>query len=84
MATEVAAAVERFTDEQVESFWRDGFLIVEGLIADRALERLRERYLPLFDGEYETGIRPTRSTGSRAATPRTGRASSATRGSRTR
>ena len=60
MATDVAAEpLERFTDEQVESFWRDGFLIVEeGLIAPRALERLRERYLPLFEGEYETGIRP--------------------------
>jgi hypothetical protein len=32
--------------------------VEEGLIAPRALERLRERYLPLFDGEYETGIRP--------------------------
>src|SRR5262249_52196208 len=55
----VAEPVERFTDEQVASFHRDGFLIVEeGLISDRALERLRERYLPLFDGEYETGIKP--------------------------
>ncbi len=51
--------IERFTDGQVEAFHRDGFLIVqEGLIGDRALERLRERYLPLFEGEYETGIRP--------------------------
>lgn len=60
MATDVAAdPLERFTDEQVASFWRDGFLIVEdGLIAPRALDRLRERYLPLFEGEYETGIRP--------------------------
>ncbi|HJY32795.1 MAG TPA: phytanoyl-CoA dioxygenase family protein, partial [Actinomycetota bacterium] len=60
MATDVVAEpLERFTDEQVASFWRDGFLIVgQGLIAPRALERLRERYLPLFEGEYETGIRP--------------------------
>jgi ectoine hydroxylase-related dioxygenase (phytanoyl-CoA dioxygenase family) len=55
----VAAPVERFTDEQVEAFHRDGFLIVEeGLISDAGLERLRERYLRLFDAEYETGIRP--------------------------
>jgi ectoine hydroxylase-related dioxygenase (phytanoyl-CoA dioxygenase family) len=47
------------SDAQVESFARDGFLIVEeGLVADSALELLRERYLRLFDGEYETGIRP--------------------------
>jgi ectoine hydroxylase-related dioxygenase (phytanoyl-CoA dioxygenase family) len=51
--------VERFVDEQVESFARDGFLIVEeGLIPESALERLRDRYLALFEGEYETGIRP--------------------------
>jgi ectoine hydroxylase-related dioxygenase (phytanoyl-CoA dioxygenase family) len=51
--------IEPFTTEQVEAFRRDGFLIVEeGLIPELALEPLRERYLKLFDGEYETGIRP--------------------------
>jgi len=51
--------IDSFTTEQVEAFRRDGFLIVEeGLIGERALELLRERYLRLFDGEYETGIRP--------------------------
>jgi ectoine hydroxylase-related dioxygenase (phytanoyl-CoA dioxygenase family) len=55
----VAQLVDSFTSEQVEAFHRDGFLIVEeGLVSPGALERLRERYLPLFDGEYETGIRP--------------------------
>ncbi|MBI3647254.1 MAG: phytanoyl-CoA dioxygenase family protein [Actinobacteria bacterium] len=51
--------IERFTEEQVGSFHRDGFLIVEeGLVPEKALDRLRERYLRLFDGEYETGIKP--------------------------
>jgi ectoine hydroxylase-related dioxygenase (phytanoyl-CoA dioxygenase family) len=51
--------VEAFTPEQVEAFRRDGFLIVEeGLVSERGLELLRERYLRLFEGEYETGIRP--------------------------
>ena len=51
--------VEAFTAEQVEAFHRDGSLIVEeGLIPKGALERLRERYLRLFEGEYQTGIRP--------------------------
>ena len=51
--------IESFCPEQVEAFHRDGFLIVEaGLVSDSALELLRERYLRLFDGEYETGIRP--------------------------
>ena len=51
--------IESFTAAQVEAFHRDGFLVVEeGLVPDDALEPLRERYLRLFDGEYETGIRP--------------------------
>ena len=55
----VAQLVDSFTTEQVDSFRRNGFLIVEeGLIPDGLLEPLRERYLRLFDGEYETGIRP--------------------------
>jgi ectoine hydroxylase-related dioxygenase (phytanoyl-CoA dioxygenase family) len=54
-----AALVDMFSVGQVESFGRDGFLIVEeGLVSERGLELLRERYLKLFDGEYETGIRP--------------------------
>jgi ectoine hydroxylase-related dioxygenase (phytanoyl-CoA dioxygenase family) len=55
----VATLVESFTHEQVEAFHRDGFLIVEeGLVSEPALELLRDRYHRLFDGEYETGIRP--------------------------
>jgi ectoine hydroxylase-related dioxygenase (phytanoyl-CoA dioxygenase family) len=57
MAT--AQLVDSFVEEQVESFRHDGFLIVEeGLVSERGLGMLRERYLKLFDGEYETGIRP--------------------------
>jgi len=51
--------VDAFTAEQVAAFHEDGFLIVEeGLVSERGLELLRERYVPLFEGEYETGIRP--------------------------
>jgi ectoine hydroxylase-related dioxygenase (phytanoyl-CoA dioxygenase family) len=51
--------IESLTDEQVEAFRRDGFLVVEeGLVSERALGLLQERYERLFDGEYETGIRP--------------------------
>jgi 2-oxoglutarate-dependent dioxygenase len=51
--------VDSFTVGQVEAFERDGYLIVEeGLVSQRGLERLRERYERLFAGEYETGIRP--------------------------
>jgi len=51
--------VESFTPEQVEAFRSDSFLVVqEGLVSERALGLLQERYERLFDGEYETGIRP--------------------------
>ena len=56
---EAALLIDAFTAEQVEGFRQDGFLVVEeGLVSERGLELLRERYVPLFDGEYETGIRP--------------------------
>ena len=47
------------TGEQVESFRRDGFLIVEdGLLSEAAIDVLRERFAALFEGEYATGISP--------------------------
>ena len=53
------ALVETLTEEQVAAFDRDGFVIMEeGLVAEGALELLRERFLRLFDGDYETGIKP--------------------------
>ena len=47
------------TDEQVESFRSDGFLIIEeGLIPMSTVEVLRERFAAIFEGEYSTGIAP--------------------------
>jgi ectoine hydroxylase-related dioxygenase (phytanoyl-CoA dioxygenase family) len=47
------------SDEQVESFLKDGFLIVkEGLLSDATIDVLRERFAALFEGEYATGIAP--------------------------
>ena len=47
------------SDEQLESFRRDGFLIVEeGLLSPGAIAVLRERFAALFDGDYATGIGP--------------------------
>ena len=55
----MSQVVEGLTDDQVATFDREGFLIIEeGLVSDRALEALRARYERLFDGEYETGIKP--------------------------
>ena len=51
--------MERWSDEQLEAFRRDGFVVIEeGFIDEEAIELLRERFDRLFAGEYETGIRP--------------------------
>ncbi len=46
------------TAEKVDSFDRDGFVLVENLIDDETAERLKARYSKMFRGEFETGIRP--------------------------
>jgi ectoine hydroxylase-related dioxygenase (phytanoyl-CoA dioxygenase family) len=66
--------IESWTDEQRQQFDRDGFVVVDQLIEADTIERLRERFEPLFRGEWATGIK----------TRRTGRARSATAGRRTR
>jgi ectoine hydroxylase-related dioxygenase (phytanoyl-CoA dioxygenase family) len=51
--------VESWSDEQLERFRRDGFVVVEeGFIGADAVALLRARFEPLFAGRYETGIRP--------------------------
>ena len=82
MAT--ATVLERFTDEQVESFRRDGFLIVEeGLLSPGAIEVLRERFAALFDGDYATGIAPDEVNWKAGRDPDDVRARSATAGAPT-
>jgi ectoine hydroxylase-related dioxygenase (phytanoyl-CoA dioxygenase family) len=51
--------IDRWTDDHLAAFDRDGFLIVEeGFIDDAAVELMRERFDGLFAGDYVTGIRP--------------------------
>ena len=51
--------IEEFTEEQIEQFDRDGFLIIEeGFIDDDAVQTLRERFDLLFAADYQTGIKP--------------------------
>jgi ectoine hydroxylase-related dioxygenase (phytanoyl-CoA dioxygenase family) len=50
--------IESWTDEQREQFDRDGFVVVDELIDAETVERLRERFEPLFRGEWATGIKP--------------------------
>src|SRR5207249_7601630 len=46
------------SDEQRQQFERDGFVVVDELIDAATVERLRERFEPLFTGEWATGIKP--------------------------
>jgi ectoine hydroxylase-related dioxygenase (phytanoyl-CoA dioxygenase family) len=50
--------LERLADDQVAAFRRDGFLIVEGFITGAEIEALRGRFARVFEGEYETGVKP--------------------------
>src|SRR5918992_1263298 len=56
MTTVMSAGVlEDVSNEQVESFRRDGFLIIEqGFLSPGSVEVLRERFASLFEGEYAT------------------------------
>jgi ectoine hydroxylase-related dioxygenase (phytanoyl-CoA dioxygenase family) len=51
--------MDRWSARQLGAFERDGFVIVEeAFIDDATIATLRERFDPLFAGDYETGIRP--------------------------
>lgn len=45
-------------DREIETFHRDGFVLVDNLIDDETAERIKARYERMFCGEFETGIRP--------------------------
>ena len=84
MSTALSGVLEDVSDEQVESFRRDGFLIIEeGFLSPGTIEVLRERFAALFEGEYATGIAPDEVNWKKAATPRTAPARSATAGAPT-
>jgi ectoine hydroxylase-related dioxygenase (phytanoyl-CoA dioxygenase family) len=49
----------QLTEQQIEQYRRDGFLIVEKLIEPAQAQALLERYEAIFErAEYETGVRP--------------------------
>jgi ectoine hydroxylase-related dioxygenase (phytanoyl-CoA dioxygenase family) len=50
---------EAGTQEQVETFHSDGFLVIERDFLDHSdVEAIRDRFTRVFEGEYETGIQP--------------------------
>ena len=46
------------TTEQRESFQRDGFVVVEGLLDQETIAAARARFEPLFSGVFESGLQP--------------------------
>ena len=42
----------------IEFFQKNGFLIVDKFIESNYLEKLRNKFEPLFRGEFETGVEP--------------------------
>jgi hypothetical protein len=46
------------TPEHLQSFARDGFLIVENVLTPDEIERARGRIEPMFSGQFETGLYP--------------------------
>jgi ectoine hydroxylase-related dioxygenase (phytanoyl-CoA dioxygenase family) len=45
-------------DDWTADFRRDGFIVIERLIDDATVRALRNRFEPLFAGEFETGTYP--------------------------
>ena len=42
----------------IDDFNKNGFLILDKFIDSKYLDKLRDRFEPLFRGEFETGIEP--------------------------
>jgi len=46
------------TNDQIEQFKVDGFLVVDNLVDEKTIAQLHTRFDRLFQGDFETGIRP--------------------------
>jgi ectoine hydroxylase-related dioxygenase (phytanoyl-CoA dioxygenase family) len=46
------------TDDQLDAYRRDGFVVIEQYLAADEVERLREHFARCFDRDWETGLRP--------------------------
>jgi hypothetical protein len=45
-------------EEQRQSFWRHGFVLVSDILTQQEAEECRSRYEPMFAGSFDTGIYP--------------------------
>lgn len=48
----------QLSDEQIQQFQTNGFLVIENLIDADTVQRVSDRIEPLFHGKFETGIYP--------------------------
>ena len=48
----------RLTDLNIKSFNKNGFLIVEKFLSQKYIQKIKNRFKPLFRGEFATGIEP--------------------------
>lgn len=46
------------SEGDIAAFGRDGFVIIEGVLDADEITAARERFEPLFSGEFETGLQP--------------------------
>lgn len=53
-----AASHFELGEENIARFRADGFLVVERLVAPAEVKRLRDRFVPMFRGDFETGLHP--------------------------
>ena len=52
------ATMLSLSDQQIQDFQHDGFLVVDNLISSHTIMQLRECFERLFNGEFETGVQP--------------------------
>jgi ectoine hydroxylase-related dioxygenase (phytanoyl-CoA dioxygenase family) len=46
------------TDDHLQEFNRDGFVVVDGVLDEATIEAARSRFEPLFSGKFQTGLYP--------------------------
>ena len=50
--------IEQFTDDQVQQYREDGFLIVENFLSKESVETLLERFECIFEGNHDLVVTP--------------------------
>jgi len=53
-----SSAMRSLDEQSIETFNREGFLVIENVLDDDQIDSARERFPKLFRGEFETGLQP--------------------------